>query len=103
MQKRVAVWRRNAVVMAERRQDDLSFALLEHRRLEAMSLKQLVELGSVALGELSGLCDVATGDLEQPSQVIALKSLARFLERHEHGGILLQRVLDQRRRNHGRR
>src|SRR5438477_7324399 len=70
----------NAAVMARYRQVILGFALLEHRRLEAVSLKQLVELGPIAFGELGGLRDVAAGDLEQARQVVALKGLARFLE-----------------------
>src|SRR6266540_6976142 len=66
----------------------LGLCVLEHRRFEAVTLQQLVELGPVALGERRGLGYVAAGDLEQPYEVVALELLARFLEWREHPGVL---------------
>src|SRR5690242_17711530 len=79
--------------------DNSAFGFLEHRGLETMPLQQLVELRAIAFGKLGCLRHVAAGDLEESSQIIAFERFAGFLERHERRRVLLERLLDQRRRD----
>src|SRR6185437_2018091 len=81
------------------RMSGLRLRLLEHARLEPMSLQELVELRPIALRELRGLRDVAPGDLQQPNEIVALECLACFLEGHERRGVFLERRLNQRGRD----
>src|ERR1019366_6608058 len=81
---------------------NLGLGSFEQRGIEFVPLQQLVEFGAVALGKLGSLRHVAGGDLEQPRQVVALKLLARLLERREFGLLVLNRLLHQRGRNQRR-
>src|SRR5450759_1274254 len=81
---------------------NLGLGSFEQRGIEFVPLQQLVKFGAVALGKLGSLRHVAGGDFEQPRQVVALKLLARLLERREFGLLVLNRLLHQRDRNQRR-
>ncbi len=78
------------------------FLGLEHSRLEAVPLEQLVELRAVAVREPGRLGDVASRHAQDAHEVLALESPARFLERSQRLGLLAQRLLHQGRRDDAR-
>src|SRR6266513_4145044 len=69
---------------------------LKHLRLELVALKQLIELGAIALRELCRLRHAAAGHAQDTNQVFALESASRLLERGELRGFFLERLLDER-------
>src|SRR5439155_16845449 len=89
--------------LAQSRPTSLGFAFFEHGRFEPVALQQLVELRAVALRKLRRLRDVSPGYLEKPREVIAFECFARLFESHQRGGVFLERLLDERRRDDGRR
>src|SRR5437868_11337158 len=80
--------------------DPSELRVLEHRRLEPVTLQQLVELRAVALGQGRGLSHVAAGDFQQADEVIAFELLARLLEGGKDARVLAQGALDKRGRDH---
>src|SRR5262249_39016174 len=69
----------------------------------AVALEELVELRAVATRELRGLRDAAVRELEDAREVVALEALARVLERRHLVHLHLDRLLDERARDHFRR
>src|SRR5258706_16076947 len=67
----------------------------EDRRLDAVALQQLVELGAIAAREFRRLSDAALGELEDAREVIALEALARVLERRHLVHLHLNGLLDE--------
>src|SRR5687767_13487173 len=68
---------------------------LEDRRLDAVALQELVELGTVAARELGRLGDAAVRELEDAREVVALEALARVLERGHLVHFDLNGLLDE--------
>src|SRR5258706_15449121 len=75
----------------------------EDRRLDAVALQQLVELGAIAARECRRLGDAALGELQDAREVIALEALARVLERRHLVHLDLDGLLDERLRDDLRR
>lgn len=91
-----AKWRANPLLFLSPASDRMVFLLrFEEGRHDMVPLQQLVKIGAVAIGDTSGLRDVAAGYLQQTDQIFLFEFAPRLGQGRNFVRGVLNRPLDQ--------